>query len=201
MEQNNNAWAKQQFKLHRNSRMARQDLIQAKSDFNNGKSKIKYRMFIPVRGADYFINIIKNIAFFYLVVFVFLFVPVFIKSDISFYTGIKNVFFNAILNIFHIHFFALACFTSWLISKYKIFWCNIDRENKIVFVNSLPVFWKKIQFEWHSNHYLPELSLPETEQEKYKEMQQNLQQAIALETGLKFDTQQFLLQNKGKLGI
>ena len=57
---------------------------------------------------------------------------------------------------------------------------------------------KKIQFEWHSNHYLPELNLPETEQEKYKEMQQNLQQAIALETGLKFDTQQFLLQNKGK---
>ena len=60
---------------------------------------------------------------------------------------------------------------------------------------------KKIQFEWHSNHYLPELNLPETEQEKYKEMQQNLQQAIALETGLKFDTQQFLLQNRGKLGI
>ena len=53
----------------------------------------------------------------------------------------------------------------------------------------------------HSGIYLPEIPVPDTEYEKYKEMQQNLQQAIELETGLKFDTQAFLSQYKEKLGI
>ncbi|MBQ9258345.1 MAG: hypothetical protein IJ187_00645 [Neisseriaceae bacterium] len=59
----------------------------------------------------------------------------------------------------------------------------------------------EITLPLHSGIYLPEIPVPDTEYEKYKEMQQNLQQAIELETGLKFDTQQFLLQYKEKLGI
>ena len=59
----------------------------------------------------------------------------------------------------------------------------------------------EITLPLHSGIYLPEIPVPDTEYEKYKEMQQNLQQAIELETGLKFDTQAFLSQYKEKLGI
>ena len=108
---------------------------------------------------------------------------------------IKNFVFSGSNTLF----LSVSCLVSYSAARNKIGELFIDRKHKTVIIRDR--WWgvlKKIQFEWHSNHYLPELSLPETEQEKYKEMQQNLQQAIALETGLKFDTQQFLLQNKGK---
>lgn len=197
MEQNNNAWAKKQFKLHRNSRMAKQNLTKAKSDFNNGKNFIRYRFFIPKTVERQLIDFIKSFSFFYLSMCGLLFVPMLFVRNIDMINTIKNFVFSG-GNTF---FLSLSCLLSYSAARNKIGELFIDRKHKTVIIKDRWWVLKKIQFEWHSNHYLPELSLPETEQEKYKEMQQNLQQAIALETGLKFDTQQFLLQNKGKLGI
>ena len=199
MEQNNNAWAKQLFKLHRNSGMAKQNLTKAKSDFNNNKNEITYKYFIPVSGNNYFINVIKNFVYFYVIALIY-FLAIFLFNIIMKEPSVDLFYFLLKPNT-GIPFFCFVCLASLIVSTSKIIVVSINRKNKIVRIKKFITFWKKIQFEWHSNNYLPELSLPETEQEKYKEMQQNLQQAIALETGLKFDTQQFLLQNKGKLGI
>ena len=199
MQQNNNNRAKH-FKLHRNSRMAKQDLTKAKSDFNNRKNFIRYRLFISKTVKRQLIDFIQYSSFFYLLCLGILFVPILLADtgNIDMIKTIKNFVFS-VGNIF---FLFLVCLLSYISARNKIVDVFILRKHKTIIIrDKWKLFGGAIKFAWHSNNYLPEFSLPETEQEKYKEMQQNLQQAIALETGLKFDTQQFLLQNKGKLGI
>ena len=106
-------------------------------------------------------------------------------------------------------------FSNGLIEKLKYFYSK-NYNNRLIFIvntNKKELTIKNlhprnqfgsnvtITLPLHSGVYLPEIPVPDTEYEKYKEMQQNLQQAIEIETGLKFDTQQFLLQYKEKLGI
>ena len=64
--------------------------------------------------------------------------------------------------------------------------------------------FEKMVLSFHNGViYLPEFPLPKTqENEKYALIRQNLQQAIELETGVKFiDTQQFLLEYGSALGM
>lgn len=77
-------------------------------------------------------------------------------------------------------------------------------KNKII-VKQLAVdrilWFMPINIPFNGNQYLPEIELPEKEMEEHQHLCQELQQAISLETGLKFDTQKFLEENKDKLKL
>ena len=192
MQQNKNIWQKQ-FNLNlRNRLSARQVLIQANKQFNNGKNEINYHLFIPVGNKKQLFNFIKYLAFFHIVIFFsLLFHGTNVKDVLSFlFSGGNILLFSWIWLLFY------------LAARKKIIDVRIYRKKKMVVIDDmLRFFGGKIKFEWHSNNYLPELNQPEIQKEKYAQIRQNLQQAIELETGLKFDTQQFLLQYKEKLGI
>ena len=76
-------------------------------------------------------------------------------------------------------------------------------KNKIIvkqFVDRV-LWFMPINIPFNGNQYLPEIELPEKEMEEHQHLCQELQQAISLETGLKFDTQKFLEENKDKLKL
>ena len=90
----------------------------------------------------------------------------------------------------------LSLIFPYLLSTADYLKIYVDKDNKKVYIKYNSNNKTKTVFDFFSSNYLPEFRLPENEWEKYEVIRQNLQQAISLETGLKFDTQEFLKQEK-----
>ena len=196
-----------------NSIAAKATLNRVQKEWQKGQNRITYRINIPAYKSEYTVqNIMKTgikycVGLLLLIFLITLIVPiefVIIGMPISEALAFIKKFYFHQNNLIPIIIACLLMFPAALLDmRYRVVWIHINRKKHKIHLGKAPLseFIPKISFDYHSENYLPEFRLPKKEYEQYYIIRKNVQNAINQETGILFDTEKFLLYNKGNLGL